>query len=286
MRFLNYLLRWWWHHWRCLCYICSWNRRYIRECHRFIKLAAVPEHHGFLLLFLRGFMHDDVMNSASPSSVKFPIVSVVLLNKIVLSFLSAISFVKGVKHSLFGRWRVELWVESKGPRLRRWVFNLIRWKLELGMLLSNGVEDKEGMLSLHLRCFSWRLIKNYFWLKLLSYLWLIPSESGSATSVTHSPSHSSLFPLLNFFLSFFPEDSLIGSVFLLSIKNAHVAVQRTCQIQVQVLSGCECSPGDSQHIFLKNILVDFENTQCRLFIALYQVVVRVHSKQLDGTWIF
>lgn len=150
------------------------------------------------------------------------------------------------------------------------------------MLFSDGMEHKEGMLSLHLRCFCWRLIKNYFRLKFFSYLLLIPSESGSATSVTHSPSHSSLFPLLNFFVSFFPKDSFVGNVLLLSIKNAHVAVQRTCKIQVQVLSGSEGSPGDSQHIFLKNILVDFENTQCRLFIALYQVVVRDHSKQLDG----
>jgi len=181
-------------YWWCLSHCCCGNRRDIDESDRFIELSAVPEQHRLLTLFFRGFVHNNIMNCTSPNSIKFPIL-VVFLNKIILciSATTAISFIQRIKQLLRGRSIQLLRVESKGCR---WVFYLIWRKLELRMLFSYWVEDKERMLSLSLWCFSRWLIKNYFLLKLLSNFLLISTESGCTASVTHSPSHSSLFSYL------------------------------------------------------------------------------------------
>ena len=53
----------------------------------FIKLSAVAEHHGFLMVLLRRLVNDDIMESGCPGSVKFTFFIIVLYQLLLLLFL-------------------------------------------------------------------------------------------------------------------------------------------------------------------------------------------------------
>ena len=53
----------------------------------FIKLSAVAEHHGFLMVLLRRLMYDYIMVSGGPGPVKFPFFIIFLYQLLLLLFL-------------------------------------------------------------------------------------------------------------------------------------------------------------------------------------------------------
>jgi hypothetical protein len=50
----------------------------------FIKLSAVTEHHGFLMVLLRRLMNDDIMVSGCPGSVKVTFLFIIFLYQLLL----------------------------------------------------------------------------------------------------------------------------------------------------------------------------------------------------------
>ena len=76
----------------------------------FIKLSAVPEHHGFLKVLFRGFMDDDIMECGGPGTVKFTFFIIFLYQLFLLLFLlpaASVSLVERVQH-LLGRVCIKL----------------------------------------------------------------------------------------------------------------------------------------------------------------------------------
>ena len=71
----------------------------------FIKLSAVAEHHGFLMVLLRWLVNDDIMESGCPGSVKVAFFIIFLYQLFFLLFLlptASVSLVERVQQHLLG----------------------------------------------------------------------------------------------------------------------------------------------------------------------------------------
>ena len=86
---------------------CRWDRGNVLKSCSFIKLSAVAEHHGFLLLLLRWLMDNDIMvcGGPGPGPIKFTFF-IIFLNQLLLLLLfflfpaAGISLVERVQHLL------------------------------------------------------------------------------------------------------------------------------------------------------------------------------------------
>lgn len=101
MKRLLQVLRIFWNNRRFL----RWDRGNVLKSCSFIKLSAVAEHHGFLMVLLRWLMNDDIMESGGPGPVKFTFFIIFLYQLLLLLFLlpaSSVSLVERVQQHLLG----------------------------------------------------------------------------------------------------------------------------------------------------------------------------------------
>ena len=98
------------------------------------------------------------------------------------------------------------------------------------MLLRDRVQNKQGLMALlgDLACLGWRLIEDNFRLRFFLSRW--STKSCCAAPVTQPSPHSSFLAVMQAFLSFLPENDFIRFLLLLSIKDAHVTLQRAREI--------------------------------------------------------
>lgn len=98
------------------------------------------------------------------------------------------------------------------------------------MLLRDGVQYKQGLMALlgDLGCLGWRLIEDNFRLRYFLSLWL--SKSCCAAPVTQPSPHSSFLAVMQALLSFLLENDFIRLLLLLSVEDAHVTLQRACEV--------------------------------------------------------
>jgi hypothetical protein len=91
-------------------YGCRWDRGNVLKRRSFIKLSAVAEHHGFLKVFLRGLMNDDIMECGGPGPIKFTFFIIFLYQLLLFLYLLptvGVSLVERVQH-LLGRVCIKL----------------------------------------------------------------------------------------------------------------------------------------------------------------------------------